>query len=886
MTIPPRLDERPTALGGHSGNVILTMLNGPECGRVIRVSTLPCRLGRGGTSQIVIVDRDDPPGISREHATLETVDGALVLRDHSVNGTRVSSRWLQHGEAAQLELGDELQLGPSLVMRLLESAISMPTNIASEHATKGADSVRGTGSLRSMVTSPDTLAAAWRRVELNRGAAGPDNVTIAEFTKDAPRRLDALRDLLVRNRYQPLPPRLFAAPKRSGGVRKIAILSISDRVVQNALHMTLQPIIEPHLSECCYSYRPGVSAHHALRSIDALLQRGFTWIAETDIADFFDSIAHRVLLDKLAATVSDSFVLSLVSRCLAAGASEAGCGIAQGAALSPLLSNLYLSEFDMHMSASSWNPVRYGDDVVFMAATRGQAEEALAEASGFLQSRLRLALRPDKTRIAPLAKGFTFLGYHFTEAGRRASPQSVARLRERLEEAAPSQATAVLRGWTNYFNDRTMEVGGALQSQMDDEHLDRFIRLFGGRENVHARQGESGFVPTSGGLTRELIQAHLAGSVTLAAYLVRQSGGVQAVVMDIDAKSPAAKGEEQADAVAGFAKDLERVCRRFGVPASLEDSGRRGRHLWIFFSEAVPTERARRLARLLSISAGFPRPGLRLEILPRHSDWPGPDLGDAVKLPFGVHPATGRRCHFLRDEEPIVRPEDAIDNVITFKADQLEAVIASLKKDVRTTADIDERSESANEVISSRSKGTDAAVVDLVSGCAVVRALIKRAQTTGHLRHTHNLILLYTAGRLGEPGAEFVHRTVAQCRNYDARICQKYLDQLDRQHAPLSCRRIREWLEEEGEAGLCTCPASRRTPLDFQLNQPNPEVQVQVPARSKRPQSAQHVLPSDADAELRQAWQGVVDDLFGEPTAPIDGGGAPTGSAATSEETL
>ncbi|BDI31518.1 hypothetical protein CCAX7_35690 [Capsulimonas corticalis] len=859
-------DMRPTALARTSPveSVTLEIVNGPEAGRIIAVSTLPCRLGRAGRSEIVLADPDNPPGLSREHATLEVSGGALVLRDNSVNGTRVGDRWLSRGEAVEWMGGELLQLGPSLqIRRTSGDALQVKSDAAGTGARTEASPTRP-GAMRAFLTSPDTLTAAWRRVELNRGAAGPDNVTVAEFSQDASGRLAALRGQLTRGRYTPLPPRIFAAPKRSGGVRRIAILSVSDRVVQQAIHMALQPLLEPIFPPCSYAYRPGVCAHHALRRIDGHLRQGLHWVAETDIAAFFDTIVHAILLEKLSNHAPDPFLLSLISNCLAVGASTPGLGLAQGAAMSPLLSNLYLSEFDAHMLEGGWNPVRYGDDLLFVGESRTRAQAALAEAEGYLRSRLQLSLQPEKTGVAPLARGFTFLGYRFTEEGRRPSPHSIGRLRERLEDVSPEQATAVKRGWANYFGEVPSEQKISAPLRLDAEWMSRFLLLFGGREDAHARQGGGRFVPCAGPLSPVDVQEHLAGSETLAAYLLKRDGMVRTVVMDIDAVRGDG-AESQMEPVIAFADDLRQICRLFGVPCALEDSGRRGRHLWLFFSEPVPPERARRLARLLAVRAGFPKPRVRLEILPRHTAWPGPELGDAVKLPFGVHPVTGRRCHLLdSDGEAIIDPMDALNGIGLIEASGIEGLIASLGKTTQRTHSGESALKQEGRPARSAPESEEGSPVErLMAGCGVVRALADRARTTGHLRHTHNLILLYTAGRLGAPGAAFVHQTVGQCRNYEARICQGYLDRLDTQHAPLSCHRIREWLEEEGEMDLCTCPKSRKAPLDCVAEAPTAKP-LGGTARTKKPRPSAPVLPSEADPELRDAWSDVESDLFSQ----------------------
>lgn len=900
-----RGDARPTVVAVAAPQSLLQVLNGPEAGRMLVLPALPCRIGRGGASELLLADPSDPPTLSREHATLArpTPDSREILvTDHSRNGTTVGDRRLAHGASEILRPATVLHLGPGLHLLFRQEGISeagsREARALSLPVAGKAESVPGVvaslplpsapqespADLRAFLTAPANLHAAWKRVALNRGGAGADNVTLQEFGQEADRRLDALRALLIKGRYEPLPARLFAAPKRAGGVRTISILSIQDRIVQQALHAALQPHLEPHFPPCSYAYRPGVSAHHALRAVDSRLNQGLPWVGETDIARFFDTIGHEILLNQLRALVPDPFTLSLVARCLAVGG-VGGRGIPQGAATSPLFSNLYMAEFDAQMLASGRNPIRYGDDLLFACRERGQAQAALAEAEGFLRSRLGLALKPEKTGIASLAQGFTFLGFQFTESGRRAAPQAVAHLTERLQEVAPVDAPAVLRGWKTYFTDvpapRTPNGDSASPldvsagAGMQEAEMDRFMSLFQGREEVYARQssdnGKLRFTPCVGSLTPALVQAHLEGRETLATYLIRQDGRVGHIVLDMDVVAspgrPAAQREPSAsdlEPVVNFAADLQRVCRQVGLPAVLEDSGRRGRHLWIFFSAPIPPDLARRLGRLLALRAGSPRTGVRLEILPRHSDWHGPELGDAVKLPLGVHPLTGRRCCFL-DAAGDAIPDalTALERVRTLPAERVEELIAVLSRTPTAPSKQEQTAPPEPE-----------AVAHLVAGCSVLRGLMERARSTGHLRHTHQLILLYTAGRLGAEGAAFLHRTIAHCHNYDAEICQGYIDRLETNHPPLTCRRIREWLEEEGESGLCTCSATRRTPLEGIASPPTAEKRETgseaAPSPARKPPSGGFSAPRPLRASEVEgaAWQGVTEDMFGAAPMP------------------
>lgn len=850
---PPR-DDRPT-LVVHA--LQLRIENGPEAGRMIAIRDLPCRVGRGGRSNVVLADPDDPPAVSREHATLSWQGGQIVLTDHSVNGSRVGDRWLAHGESEILRPGDAVQLGPTLLLTAVRQPVPAVAPAPRPQPPRPtAPPVAGPGRLREALTSYETLEAAWRKVEMNRGAAGPDNVTVSDFARAAPARLRELRDQLLHGRYEPLRPRLFAAPKRRGGVRTISILAVRDRVVQQALHSVLQPLLEPTFLPCSFAYRPGVCAHHALRAVDALLSQGKVWIAETDIASFFDNVGHAILLGKLRQQVPDPYILTLVARCLAAGACAPGLGIPQGAATSPLFANLYLTCFDQHMTDQNWAMVRYGDDLVIPCTSRGEAQAALAEAEGYLRAQLHLSLNPDNTRVVHLAQGFVFLGFEFRESGRRPAPQALSQLEQRLAEASPAESQRVVRGWRQYYG-TDKEV--ALQETPPPEETQvarRMLSLFVGREDVYARQGTSRrlkprFVPCQGSLSEARLAAHLAGTETLAIYLHRLDGSVRLLVLDIDVV-PEEGGE--AEDVAVCAREALRVCRQADLPACLEDSGGGGRHLWVFFAEPASPELARRLGRLLAIAARLMRPGIRVEVFPRQTEWAGADLGDAVKLPLGVHPVTGRRCFLLDDDgEPVADPAVALEQARPISLAQVQAAITRLSSPEEVPAHQPRRRVSGQ-------------VRKLLASCPVIAHLRRLAAQTGRLRHTHRLILLYTAGRLGENGAQFVHETLAHCQNYSPDITQRHLDQLDPNRQPITCRRIREWLEEEGEQAVCSCEPMPRTPLDTLA--PPAESSSPRPRQERRPPSAPHSAQPSAAA---QRWEEVAADLFSDEPEPPQG---------------
>jgi group II intron reverse transcriptase/maturase len=188
-------------------------------------------------------------------------------------------------------------------------------------------------------------------------------------------------------------------------------------VCQQALRQVLEPIFEPTFSEVSFGFRPGRSAHQAMRRIWGQMQAGGRWIVDADIADFFGTISHDRLVALVAQRVADGKVLSLIRQILTAGVLRDGvyestiAGTPQGGVISPLLSNIYLHVFDEQMQRAGFQLTRYADDWLCVCRTREEAERALASARAVLEGQLGLRIHPEKTRIVHVSQGFEFLGY-------------------------------------------------------------------------------------------------------------------------------------------------------------------------------------------------------------------------------------------------------------------------------------------------------------------------------------------------------------------------------------------------------------------------------------------------------------------------------------------
>jgi RNA-directed DNA polymerase len=325
-------------------------------------------------------------------------------------------------------------------------------------------------SLMDKVTAPRTLAAAWKRVAANKGAAGVDGISITRFKARASHYLAELARDLRAGRYQPLPARRVHISKGQGKTRPLGISAVKDRMVQTAVKLVLEPIFERDFLPCNYGFRPGRGCKDALREVDRWLKAGYTWVVDVDVEQYFDSIPKAPLLARVADKVSDGTLLDLIQRFLNQDILEGMCqwsplaGVPQGSGLSPLLSNLYLHPLDRVVSHAGYVIVRYCDDLVLLCRTPADAEAALALVQTWMAQH-GLRLHPEKTRIVDGRKGddgFDFLGYRFAGGRRYVRPKSLQGLRDKLRQHTGrtrsgslaqiiAELNPLLRGWFGYF---------------------------------------------------------------------------------------------------------------------------------------------------------------------------------------------------------------------------------------------------------------------------------------------------------------------------------------------------------------------------------------------------------------------------------------------------
>jgi group II intron reverse transcriptase/maturase len=322
------------------------------------------------------------------------------------------------------------------------------------------------------ITHETTLIRAFVAVRRNKGCPGIDHESIAQFREHLGTHIRELARLLQEKRYEPLPAKRVYIPKPNGKQRPLGIPAVRDRIVQQAVRETIEPRLERTFNEASYGFRSGRNAHQAIEKIRQYITEGYEYVVDADIRDFFGTLNHQILMEKVRRAIPDRDITSLIWQFLRAGVMEEGTlkatttGTPQGGVISPVLANLYLTEFDECMERAGLKLVRYADDFVILCKSVNQAAYAMRTAREKL-GKLKLTLAEEKTRIAEASQGFTFLGHTFWKCKdtlytfpsdkalcafkekvrhvtRRQQPRNIMMVIEKLNP--------IVRGWGNYFS--------------------------------------------------------------------------------------------------------------------------------------------------------------------------------------------------------------------------------------------------------------------------------------------------------------------------------------------------------------------------------------------------------------------------------------------------
>ena len=311
-------------------------------------------------------------------------------------------------------------------------------------------------------------AEALEAVKRNRGAAGIDGMPVGRLSDHVAEHWESLRAKLLAGEYIPSPVRRVEIPKPNGGTRLLGIPTVQDRWVQQMLLQVLQPIFDPGFSPHSYGFRPGRSAHDAVRAAQGYIRAGKNWVVDMDITKFFDCVNHDILMTRIGKTIRDKRVLRLIGKYLRAGVmingvvQESEQGTPQGGPLSPLLANIYLHALDEELEQRGLVFCRYADDCNIYVGSERAAERVLVQMSQWIGTELRLEVNAKKSGVGrPWER--KFLGFRVNAAGKiEAAPTSLERFKEKVRELWNSRQSltsaelrdhwcAYVRGWWGYY---------------------------------------------------------------------------------------------------------------------------------------------------------------------------------------------------------------------------------------------------------------------------------------------------------------------------------------------------------------------------------------------------------------------------------------------------
>ena len=277
--------------------------------------------------------------------------------------------------------------------------------------------------LLERIASAVNLEGACQKVKANKGAAGVDGMSAALLPKWLETNLTRLQGELLKGSYRPQAVKGVDIPKPNGGVRKLGIPTVIDRMVQQAFVQVLTPELDPQMSPSSYGFRPGKNAHDAIKKASQYVRRGYVYAVDLDLEKFFDKVNHDKLMSRLAQRIKDKRVLYYIRQMLESGIMDYDgiCqkreqGTPQGGPISPLLANVMLDDLDKELERRGHQFCRYADDCIIFVKSKEAAQRVLEGVSNFVEKQLKLKVNREKSKAA-YVEDCVYLGYIIGKGG-------------------------------------------------------------------------------------------------------------------------------------------------------------------------------------------------------------------------------------------------------------------------------------------------------------------------------------------------------------------------------------------------------------------------------------------------------------------------------------
>lgn len=321
--------------------------------------------------------------------------------------------------------------------------------------------------LLEQIFATENVREAWRRVKSNKGAAGIDRIKVTDFPELFRPRWGGIKHTLMEGSYKPSPVLRVEIPKPDGTKRPLGIPTVLDRLIQQSIAQVLSRKFDPGFSEYSYGFRPKRSGHQAVKAVKGYIGQGYRVAVDMDLAKFFDTVNHDVLMARVSRKIKDKRVLKLIGKYLRAGVVAEGRllstpkGVPQGGPLSPLLANIMLDDLDKELEKRGHRFARYADDFMILVKSQKAGERVMQSIKRFLKSKLKLTVNEKKSRVDRVER-CSFLGFTFVRGKIRWTGKAFIGFKRNLKrftgrswfvsmEYRMKKLTEYARGWMNYY---------------------------------------------------------------------------------------------------------------------------------------------------------------------------------------------------------------------------------------------------------------------------------------------------------------------------------------------------------------------------------------------------------------------------------------------------